>query len=63
MSTAAPVKQTRRAYTRTDYGYLARYYTTNTATAAACAAALGRKVGSLKGFLIRHPQLQKRARA
>lgn len=60
MSTAAPVKQTRKAYTRTDYGYLAQFYTTS--HAADCAAHLGRTVGSLKGFIRRNPELMKRPR-
>ncbi len=61
MSTAAPVKQSRKAYTRAEYGYLVQHYPTQ--NAAACAKALGRTLGSLKSFLAQHPELRKHPRS
>ena len=62
MSTqAAPEgRQTRRPYKTSDYQYLAQHYAH--ATAAACARALGRTVGSLRGFLHEHPELHKQGK-
>lgn len=53
----APARATRRPYTRADYNYLRQHYANS--TLAACAAHLGRTVGSLKGFIYQHPELRK----
>ena len=50
----------RRAYRTSDVRYLARHYPH--ATAAACARALGRTVGSLRNFIHRYPELRKQGR-
>ncbi|RZK31039.1 MAG: hypothetical protein EOO63_05180 [Hymenobacter sp.] len=57
---ASEGRQTRRPFTRADYTYLAQHYAH--ATAAACATALGRTVGSLRSFLHDHPELHKQGK-
>ncbi|MBD2769678.1 hypothetical protein IC235_17445 [Hymenobacter sp. BT664] len=51
-------RQTRQPYTTSDIRYVATHYPHTTAKA--CAAALGRTVGSVRQFIQARPELHKR---
>lgn len=56
----SPPTPRRRSYMTSDHRYLATHYAES--TAAACAAQLGRTVGSVYEYIARFPELRKRSR-